>query len=150
MGVTQYLRTLGCRLVETVKSDDAPLFRANQRSAFEYAERRAAMAARITACVSRAFYAIGASSATQEVIYWNLSVTKNVGRNEVAEKPGDFIEGLRAIYGEAGCKVFEYMLGKEIRREFNLSFPLFDAELEGAAASASPIPRLVTYVLTES
>lgn len=140
--------SIGCRLVETAKSDEAPLFRGNQRSAFEYAERRAALSARITACVNRAFYAIGASSATQEVIYWNLSVTKNVGRNEVADKPGDFIEGLRAIYGEAGCKVFEYMLGKEIRREFNLTFPLLDAEREGEAA-ASRVPQLITYLLKE-
>lgn len=136
-------------MVETANSGEAPLFRGNQKSAFDYAERRAALAARITACVSRAFYAIGASSATQEVIYWNLSVTKNVGRNEVADKPAEFIDGLRAIYGDAGCKVFEYMLGKEIRREFNLDFPLLDAEREGAAA-ASVVPRLITYVVTES
>jgi hypothetical protein len=71
-------------------------------------------------CVARAFHAIGSGSATQEVIFWNLSVTKNVGRNEIMDKPDLFFEGLRDIYGEAGTVVFEFMLAREIKREFGL------------------------------
>ncbi len=122
----------------------AGLFRSNQVSSFEYAERRAALAAKIGTCVARAFHAIGASSATQEIVYWNLSVTKNFARNEIALKPEEFIEGLREIYGEAGTKVFEYMLSREIRREFNLSFPV----LEGGEGRSEALD-LIRYIMLE-
>jgi len=119
------------------------LFQSNQVSSFDYAERRAAMAAKISACVARSFHAIGASAATQEIIYWNLSVTKNLGRNEVATRPEDFIAGLRDIYGESGTKVFEYMLSREIRREFNLTLPI----LEGSKGSEAL--ALIKYIMIE-
>lgn len=130
------------------EKESAGLFKSNQVTAFDYAERRAAIAARIAACVGRAFQAIGASSATQEIIFWNLSVTKNMGRNEIADKPREFIEGMQSIYGEAGTAVFEYLLGREIRREFNLTFPMLEQERKGAE-KASEVLQLISYVTLE-
>src|SRR5579864_7098047 len=78
------------------------LHHANQVAAFDYSERRLAFAVRVKDCVSRAFHAIGAGPQTQEMIYWNLYVTLNLGRDDILDKPIEFIEGVKAIYGEAG------------------------------------------------
>ena len=100
------------------------LHHANQVEAFAYSERQAALAARVLKCASRTFEAIGAGPATQEVIFWNLYVTRNLGRDEIADKPSEFVEGLKAIYGEAGMVVFEYKMIKEIKLEFGLAAEL--------------------------
>ena len=111
--------------VTVVRNDDArlagPLYHSNQIAAFDDSEARSAFACRVTKCVCRAFDAIGASSSTQQVLFWNLSVTHNLGQDEVAAKPTQFIEGLRAIYGEAAMVVYEYKLMHEIRKEFGLT-----------------------------
>ena len=107
--------------VTPIPKEQTGLFHSNQIAAFDYSERQAAFAARIMNCVSRAFYAISASPATQETVFWNLYVTKNIERTEIINKPADFIEGVRAIFGEAGTVVFEYMLAREIKREFGPS-----------------------------
>jgi hypothetical protein len=96
------------------------LYHSNQVAAFDYSERRAVFADRIMNCIARAFGALGASSATQEIIFWNLHVTRSLWRNEIVDKPAEFIEGLKAIYGDAGVAVFEYLLTREIKREFSL------------------------------
>jgi hypothetical protein len=98
-----------------------PLYHSNQVAAFGYSETRATFASKVTKCVCRALDAIGASSATQQVIFWNLSVTNGLGQDEIVDKPAQFIEGLRAIYGEAVMVVYEYKLLKEFRREFELT-----------------------------
>ncbi len=124
------------------------LYHSNQVAAFDYSERHAALAARITGCVSRAFYAIGAGSATEEVVYWNLYMTRDVGRNEIADKPAEFIEGLRAIYGEAGTVVFEYMLKREIKREFGLTAAFDDEPVK--ARDVADLIHLVACAALES
>jgi hypothetical protein len=124
------------------------LYQSNSVAAFEHSEQRDAMAARITDCVVRAFHAIGASSQTQEIVFWNLFMIKNVGRNEVMDKPAEFIEGLRGIYGEAGTVVFESMLKREIRREFDLT-AAFDNE-DTKEGSSSDLIRLIRIVASES
>lgn len=63
----------------------------------------------------------------QEVIYWDLFMTKKIGRNEIMNKPAEFIEWLQTIYGQAGTAVFEYMLNREIKREFGVT-AAFDNE----------------------
>ena len=106
------------------------------------------MAARIANCLGRAFHAIGASPATQEVIYWNLYITRNIGRNDIMDNPVEFIAGVKAIYGEAGIVVFDYMLRREIKREFGLSNPP-----NGDPATerdASGLMSLITYSESES
>jgi hypothetical protein len=75
------------------------LFHSNQVAAFDYSERQAAFAAKIMNCVSRAFYAIGASPQTQEIVFERVYTTQNIGRNEIMDKPKEFIEGLKTIYG---------------------------------------------------
>ena len=117
-------------------------------AAFDSSERNVALASRIESCVGRAFHAVGSSSETQEIIYWNLLVTKGVGRNEIIDKPAQFIEGLRAIYGEAGAAVFEYMLRREIMREFNLT-AAFDKE-PIKERSIPDLIHLIAYVALES
>ncbi len=124
------------------------LYHANQVAAFDYSERQAAFAARIMNCMSRAFDAIGASSATQEIIFWNLHVTRNLGRNEIMDKPTEFIEGLKAIYGEAGVGVFEYMMTREIKREFGHT-AAFEKE-PAKARDLADMLHLVAYAALES
>lgn len=107
------------------RNNDGPvtgsLFHSNQVAAFQYSEAREDFASRVAKCISRAFDAIGASAATQQLIFWNISVTNNVGVGEIASKPVEFMEGLRGIYGEAAMVVYQYKLMKEIRKEFSLS-----------------------------
>jgi hypothetical protein len=97
------------------------LYHANQVAAFEYSERQDSFAGRIMSCVSRAFDAIGASSQTQEIIFWKLHETQNLERKEIIDRPAEFIEGLKSVYGEAGVVVFEYMATREIKREFGIA-----------------------------
>jgi hypothetical protein len=124
------------------------LHHANQVAAFDYSERRAAFATRIKNCVSRAFHAIGASPQTEEAIYWNLYMTQNLGRDEIVNKPAEFIEGVKVIYGEAGIKVFEYMLTREIKKEFGITAE-FDKE-SVQETSASDLMRLMAHAAFES
>ncbi len=115
------------------------LFRSNQIASFEYAEQRETFATKVRDCVLRAFQAIGTSLSMQDVIIWNLSVTKKVGLDEVADKPGEFIEGMHAIFGETGADVFEHMLIREIKREFGLADDKRLAELKG-------LPEVLQFV----
>jgi hypothetical protein len=130
------------------RGSTAALYHADQAVSFDYSERQAAFAARIMDCVTRAFDAIGASHATQEVVFWNLQVTRNLGRNEIIDKPSEFIEGLKAIYGEAGVVVFEYEMTKEIKREFGLT-AAFDKE-PAKPRNLLDLLHLVAYVALES
>jgi hypothetical protein len=120
----------------------------NPVAALEYTQPQAVFAAKIMKCVTRAFDAIGASSAMQEVIFWNLHVTRNLGRSEIIDKPAEFIEGLKAIYGEAGVVVFEYEMTKEIKREFGLT-TAFDNE-PAKARNLLDLLHLVAYLTLES
>ena len=99
----------------------SPLYHSNQVAAFDSSEVRATFASRVAECACRALDAIGTSTAQQQVIFWNLYMTVNVGRNEIADKPERFIEGLTAIYGEAVMVVYEYKLLNEMRKEFGLT-----------------------------
>jgi hypothetical protein len=126
----------------------AGLYHANQVAAFERSERQAAFATRIRNCVSRAFHAIGAGSQTQEIIYWNLYVTRSLERDDIVNKPDEFLEGVKAIYGEAGVKVFEYMLTREIKTEFAIT-----AEFDGEPIrdrAVSDLLNLIAYAVSDS
>jgi hypothetical protein len=130
------------------KPKTAGLHHANQVAAFEYSERQAAFATRIRNCVSRAFHAIGAGSQTQEIIYWNLYVTRSLERDDIMNKPNEFLEGVKAIYGEAGIKVFEYMLTREIKAEFAIT-----AEFDGEPIrdrEVSDLLNLIAYAVSDS
>lgn len=124
------------------------LYHANQVAAFDYSERRLAFAVRVKDCVSRAFHAIGAGPQTQEMIYWNLYVTQNLGRDDILDKPIEFIEGVKAIYGEAGIKVFEYMLTREIKKEFGINAE-FDKESDEEKGTSILI-SLIAHTAAES
>jgi hypothetical protein len=134
--------------VTPIGNEKRGLYYSNQVAAFEQAERRDAIAARIQDCLKRAFHAIGASSQTQEIIFWNLYMTKNIGRDEVMDKPADFVEGLRDIYGEAGTVVFESMLRREIKREFGLTDVLEKEDAE--ERSTSELIRSIRRAASES
>jgi hypothetical protein len=81
------------------------------------------LSGRVFECVTRAFYSIGTGLATQDIIFWNLAVSKHVGRADIVDKPTEFVEGLRDIYGEAWVVVFGYKLVREIKQEFGLTGP---------------------------
>ena len=88
---------------------------------FEPSEGRDAFVARVMNCVTRAFDAIDSSAESQEIIYWNLRMTRNLRRDEIIDKWDVFIAGLQGIFGVAGASVFEVLLRREIKREFNLT-----------------------------
>jgi len=134
--------------VNEQKPKAAGLFHANQVAAFEHSERQAAFATRIKDCVSRAFHAIGAGSQTEEIIYWNLYVTRSLERDDVVNKPEEFLEGVKAIYGEAGIKVFEYMLTREIKREFGITAEFDGEPIRGRAVSE--LLNLIAYTVSDS
>jgi len=123
-------------------------YHANQVAAFDYSERQAALAARIMDCITRAFHAMGAGPQTQEVIFWNLYVTQGIGRDEIMNKPTEFIEGVKAIYGEAGLVVFEHMLTREIKREFGLPAEFGKESIN--EGRASNLLSLIAYAALES
>jgi hypothetical protein len=135
-------------MVTPIRKDQKGLYHSNLVAIFEIAERRDALVARVTKCVGQAFHAIGSSSETQEIVYWNLLMTKNVRRSEIIDKPEEFIEGLRAIYGEAGTVVFEHLLRREIGREFELSAS-FDKEPINEKTT-SELLHLIAYTALES
>ena len=111
------------------------LYHSNLVAIFDLSERREAFVARFANCVSRAFYAIGSSSETQEIVYWNLLITKDVRKSEIIDKPEEFFDGLQTIYGDAGVSVFEHMLRREIGREFDLAAALeLEAIKQGSTA----------------
>jgi len=118
------------------------LYHANQVAAFDYSERQATLAARIMNCITRAFYAIGMGSQTQEVIFWNLYVTQNIGRDEIMDKPTQFIEGVKAIFGEAGTVVFEHMLIREIKLELGVPAD-FDMERDNERRASDLLSSIV-------
>jgi hypothetical protein len=75
-------------------------------------------------------------------------MTKNVRRSEVLDKPEEFVDGLRAIYGEAGTVVFEHLLRREVVREFDLAAVSGVEPLE--VTSTSDLLHLIAYAAMES
>jgi len=126
------------------KAEGKGLYHANLVAAYDHSERRALLAVRVMNCIRRAFHNIGAGPEMQDTVFWNLQMTKDIGLTEILEEPEDFIEGLRAIYGQAGTAVFEYMLAREIRREFGL-----DAESDGGRTKARSVCQLLHLVAYE-
>jgi hypothetical protein len=116
------------------------LFHSNQIASFDYVDRHTTFATKIRDCVIRAFSVIGTSATMQQVILWNLSVTKKVGLDEVADKPAEFMDGLRALIGSAGADVFEHMLVRDVRREFGITTGPGSGERDGLAAVLRSIP----------
>jgi len=128
--------------------DTGGLFHANQIAAFDYSESQTAFAARVMDCIRRAFDAIGARSATQEIIFSKLQSTRNLGRDEIIDKPMEFIEGLEAILGEAAVVVFGYMFTRQVKREFSL-IATFDKE-PIKARDLVDLLRMAAYAALES
>lgn len=128
----------------TSASGESGVAGATRAAAYVCSDPQDALGPRISSCVVKAFDSMGVSHATQDVIFWNLSVTKGLGRGEVVDKPSEFLDGLRGIFGEAGLVVFEYKLGIEISREFEL-----DADFEESLKQSekSGIPGLITQVV---
>jgi len=92
----------------------------SQGKGLGYSQKQTVFATRIMNCVSRAFRSIGTGPAMEDMIFLNLSNVQGLGLNEIIDKPVRFIEGMKAVFGEAGVSVFEYKLVKEVEREFNL------------------------------
>jgi len=125
------------------------LYHSNLVAVFDLSERRDAFAARVANCVSRAFYAIGSSSETQEIVYWNLLMTRNIRKDEIIDNPEEFLEGLEPIYGDAGLFVFEHMLRRELGREFDITEAL-DLEAIKEATTADLLHLIAAAELEEA
>jgi hypothetical protein len=125
-------------MIETttpIAKEQKGLYHSNLVAVFDLSQRRETFVARVADCVSRAFYAIGSSSETQEIVYWNLLTTRDIRKSEIIDNPEEFFEGLEAIYGDAGVSVFGYMLRRELGREFDITAAL---ELEVIKEASTP------------
>jgi len=125
-------------MIETttpIAKEQRGLYHSNLVAVFDLSQRRETFVARVADCVSRAFYAIGSSSETQEIVYWNLLTTRDIRKSEIIDNPEEFFEGLEAIYGDAGVSVFDYMLRRELGREFDITAAL---ELEVIKEASTP------------
>jgi hypothetical protein len=123
-------------VVETAKpeaSDQKGLYHSNLVAAFDYSELRDALVARVANCVTRAFNAIGSSAESQEIIYWNLLMTRNLRRSEIIDRPDDFIL---------------VILRREIKREFNLSAMFDKKPIQGKRTSE--LLHLIAHTAMES
>ena len=98
------------------------------------------LAARVARCVSAAFDAMGISPVSRQLILWNLLVARKLGLEEIVDRPADFIEGMRALWGGAAASVFEHKLMKEIKREFSL-----EANLRKGTVTFRTVPELLQY-----
>ena len=78
-----------------------------------------ALVGRVLQCVSRAFDSI--SPALASVTLWNMMVTQRLGFTDIADRPVQFIDGIRAIYNAPQARLIETQLVKEIQGEFGLS-----------------------------
>jgi hypothetical protein len=131
-----------------IANEQKGLYHSNLVAVFDLSERRETFVAKVANCLSRAFHAMGSSSETQEIVYWNLLTTRDIRKSEIVDNPEEFFEGLEAIYGEAGLSVFEYMLRRELGREFDITAAL---ELEVIkAASTADLLHLIAAAELES
>jgi len=94
---------------------------AKQSAAIEYDERRSELVVRVVESVGRVFDSLYGPG-KQDAIFWNLSMTRDVGRWEIIDKPALFIESLRSIYG-AATQTLEAVIVEELRKEFALESP---------------------------
>jgi hypothetical protein len=81
-------------------------------------EAQLVLVGRVLESVSRAFNSI--SPALASVTLWNMMVTQRLGFTDIADRPAQFIEGLRAIYNAPQARLIETKLVKEIQSEFGL------------------------------
>ena len=95
----------------------------NEAASSAYTQRWTTFATRVMDCVSRAFRKVGTSPLMEDVIFWDLSLAKRIGMNEIVDRPMTFIQALRSEFGDAGTAVFEYKLVREIKKEFQLVGP---------------------------
>ena len=87
-------------------------------------EGSADLPTKLMQCLSKAFDAIGASKATQQTIFQSLLENKKLGQEEIVDKPTEFFEELKKIMGEGSVKLFQYMLSREMKKEFGLDAPI--------------------------
>ena len=55
-----------------------------------------------------------------EAVFWNLQITRSLSRDDIAERPAQFIEGLRGILGEKSTEIIELAMTKQLQEEFSL------------------------------
>ena len=111
-------------------------------------DRLAGYANRVMNCISRAFRGMGASPEMQDILFWKLQMTRNIGVREIVNNPEEFIEGMKVVYGQAGTAVFEHMLAREIRREFGLQSAMDGEQIK--KIGVCDLLRLLEYAALES
>lgn len=79
-------------------------------------ERRSAFAARMLACVDRAFQAVGTGPIMKDYLFYSLSLDID----DVVDRPEKLMDALREARGEAWAAVYEYKLVREVMKEFEL------------------------------
>ena len=100
-----------------------------QMAAFDYTEQHAKSAKRVTDSVCIVLDSRCGQSA-REAVFWNLSMTSNLGQGEISDRPAAFMEGLTAIYVGA-ARALEDAMVEALQKEFSLEPLEYDANNGG-------------------
>ena len=92
--------------------------KSEKRAALGYDQRRDGFDERILGCVGRALESVGGLGT--QIVFWNLSMTQNLKRDDIVDRPLQFMEGLREILGEKVARTLEAAIVEEVQAEFGL------------------------------
>jgi hypothetical protein len=115
-----------------------PVSFAQQLAGYEYTETHGKFSARVSESIRRVLDS-RCGKGVAETIFWNVSVTCNLGPADIADKPSVFIESLRRIFGEA-AGVMEIAIVAELRKEFGLDLPYAPPEGEARENTGMEVP----------
>jgi hypothetical protein len=88
----------------------------NQIATYAAAERRSEFAKRVADSVCRVLDST-CGRGTRDAVFWNLSITRNIGQGDIADKPAIFMESLHEIFGSL-TRTLEEAMVEELRIEF--------------------------------
>jgi len=77
---------------------------------------------RVLKCVDNGLRCLGET--VKRVLYWYLENEQGLKREEIPDKPGEFITGLEKIYGP-GARVIERLIVSEMADEFGIETSSF-------------------------
>jgi hypothetical protein len=82
---------------------------------------------RVLKCVDRGLRCLGET--VKRIVYWYLENEQGLKREEIPDKPQEFIIGLEKIYG-SGAKIIERFIVSEMVDEFGVETSSFAEGIE--------------------
>ncbi len=95
-------------------------------------------------CIDEGLNSLG--STIKQVIYWYLENEFGVKKNEILDKPEEFIRALKLIYG-CGVVVFENMIVRKIREEFNVRSEDFVSAIMEVKRKHDSLSKIQNYFI---